>query len=164
MSSIGLWNCFRWRVGTISTWDWFNVNMPSSQYRNANGGDKTVLRPSYLHNGISYTGKTTSWYWIIAKVGCRWSRNTQGQWVVRVLWLLHRKYDCVKNLIETSSALLALCAGNPSVIDGFPHHKGSVMRRYIPSIDTGSNRLRFELRPPHMLMTVKQWCGHFLYI
>ena len=21
-------------------------------------GDKTILRPSYLHNGISYTGKT----------------------------------------------------------------------------------------------------------
>ena len=29
-------------------------------------GDKTILRPSYLHNGISYTGKTTSLYWIMA--------------------------------------------------------------------------------------------------
>ena len=27
-----------------------------------------ILRPSYLHNGISYTGKTTSLYWIRAQV------------------------------------------------------------------------------------------------
>ena len=26
--------------------------------------DKTVIRSSYLHNGISYTGKTISLYWI----------------------------------------------------------------------------------------------------
>ena len=41
---------------------WFNIKM-SSHY-----GDKTILRPSYLHNGISYTGKTTSLYWIRALV------------------------------------------------------------------------------------------------
>ena len=27
-------------------------------------GDKTILRPSCLHNGISYTGKMASLYWI----------------------------------------------------------------------------------------------------
>ena len=42
-------------------------------------GDKTILRPSYLHNGISYTGKMTSLYWIRAQdpfvvrlSACRW--------------------------------------------------------------------------------------------
>ena len=40
---------------------WFHINMPSFQYRKS---DKTILRPSYLHNGISYTGETTSLYWI----------------------------------------------------------------------------------------------------
>ena len=30
-------------------------------------GEKTILRPSYLHNGISYPGKTTSLYWIGAQ-------------------------------------------------------------------------------------------------
>ena len=30
-------------------------------------GDKTILRPSYLHNGISYTGKMSSLYWIEAQ-------------------------------------------------------------------------------------------------
>ena len=27
-----------------------------------------ILQPSYLHNGIPYTGKTTSLYWIEAQV------------------------------------------------------------------------------------------------
>ena len=38
--------------------------MPSYQYRKSYCGDKTILRPSYLHNGISYSGKMASWYWI----------------------------------------------------------------------------------------------------
>ena len=29
--------------------------------------DKMILWPSYLHNGISYTGKMTSLYWIKAQ-------------------------------------------------------------------------------------------------
>ena len=41
----------------------FNIKM-SYQYRKSHCGDKTVVRSSYLHNGISYTGKMTSFYWI----------------------------------------------------------------------------------------------------
>ena len=41
----------------------FNIKMTSYQYRKSHCGDKTILRPSYLHNGISFTGKT-SLYWI----------------------------------------------------------------------------------------------------
>ena len=37
--------------------------MSSYQYRKSHCGDKTILRPSYLHNGISYTVKTTSSHW-----------------------------------------------------------------------------------------------------
>ena len=37
---------------------WFNIKMSSYQYREYHCGDKTVVRSSYLHNGISYTGKT----------------------------------------------------------------------------------------------------------
>ena len=37
------------------------------QYRISHCGDKTIWRPSYLHNGISYTGKMTSLYWIGAQ-------------------------------------------------------------------------------------------------
>ena len=43
---------------------WFNIKMSSCRYRKSHCGDKTILRPSYLHNGISYTGKMTSLYWI----------------------------------------------------------------------------------------------------
>ena len=42
---------------------WFNIKMLSYQYRKSHCGDKTVVRSSYLHNGISYTGKMTSLYW-----------------------------------------------------------------------------------------------------
>ena len=38
--------------------------MSSYQYRKSHCGDKTVIRSSYLHNGISYTGKASSLYWI----------------------------------------------------------------------------------------------------
>ena len=53
----------------------FNIKMTSYQYRTSHYGDKTILRPSYLHNGISYAGKMTSLYWIRAlfifdKCGC----------------------------------------------------------------------------------------------
>ena len=37
--------------------------MSSYRYRKSHCGDKTVVRSSYLHNGISYTGKMTSLYW-----------------------------------------------------------------------------------------------------
>ena len=47
---------------------WFNIKMISYQYRKSHCGDKTILRPSYLHYGISYTGKMTSIYWIRALV------------------------------------------------------------------------------------------------
>ena len=42
----------------------FNIKMSSCQYRKSLCGDNMVIRSSYLHNGISYTGKTASSYWI----------------------------------------------------------------------------------------------------
>ena len=47
---------------------WFKIKIPSYQYRKSHCGDKTVVRSSYLHNGISYTGKMTSLYWIRVQV------------------------------------------------------------------------------------------------
>ena len=46
----------------------FNIKMSSYQHRKSHCGDKTVVRSSYLHNGISYTGKMSSLYWIRAQV------------------------------------------------------------------------------------------------
>ena len=41
---------------------WFSIKMLSYQYRKSHCGDKTIVRSSYLHNGISYTGKMPSLY------------------------------------------------------------------------------------------------------
>ena len=46
---------------------WFNIKMSFYQYRKSHCGYKTVLRSSYLHNGISCNGKTASLYWIRAQ-------------------------------------------------------------------------------------------------
>ena len=48
--------------------------MSSYQYRKSHCGDKTVVRSSYLHNRISYTGKISSLYWIGAlNLVTKWS-------------------------------------------------------------------------------------------
>ena len=58
----------RWcRSRNIVPWPRFNIKMPSYRYRKSHCGDKTVVRSSYLHNGISYTGKMASLYWIRAQ-------------------------------------------------------------------------------------------------
>ena len=44
---------------SLNSGAWFNIKIPSYQYRKSHCGDKTVVRSSYLHNGISYTGKMT---------------------------------------------------------------------------------------------------------
>ena len=59
---------------------WFNLKMSSYQNRKSHCGDKTILRPSHLHNGIFYTGKMSSLYWIGALSLCtdqltRWDLN-----------------------------------------------------------------------------------------
>ena len=46
---------------------WFNIKMLYYQYRKSHCEDKTILRSSYLHNRISYTGKRTYLYWIRAQ-------------------------------------------------------------------------------------------------
>ena len=56
------------------------------QYRKSHCGDKTILRPSYLHNGISYTGKTTSLHWIRAHV--LFSRKLNNIWRTRKILTL----------------------------------------------------------------------------
>ena len=43
---------------------WRNMNIISYQQRKSHSGDKTFLRPSCLHNGISYAGKMIYLYWI----------------------------------------------------------------------------------------------------
>ena len=71
--------------------------MLSYQYRKFHCRDKTILWLSYLHNGISYTGKTASLYWIATlKTIAHWlkpnmthfradSRFAPSQWEMALL-------------------------------------------------------------------------------
>ena len=69
---------------------WLNIKMSSYQYRKSHCGDKTILRPSYLHNGISYTGKMTSLYWIRALISyghCLFNGyNLVSVWSIWLMW------------------------------------------------------------------------------
>ena len=56
-----------WPSLVTPIWPRFNIKMSSYQYRKSHCGDKTVVRSSYLYNGISYTGKMSSLYWIGAQ-------------------------------------------------------------------------------------------------
>ena len=53
----------------------FNIKVTSYQYKKSHCGDKTILRPSYLHNLISYTDKIKSLYWIRAQNETKQSVN-----------------------------------------------------------------------------------------
>ena len=59
---------------------WFNIKMSSYQYRKSHWRDKTSLWPSYLHNGISYTGKMTSLYWIRAQAALWHTSPSQARY------------------------------------------------------------------------------------
>ena len=65
-------------VATISILGgWFNIKMLSYQHCISHCGDKAILWPSYLDNGISYAGKPASLYcnktqfgWYFMSRGC----------------------------------------------------------------------------------------------
>ena len=44
----------------------FNVKIPIYQYNKSDCGDKTILRLSYLNNGIFYPSKAVFLCWMIA--------------------------------------------------------------------------------------------------
>ena len=72
---------------------WFNIKMPSYRYRKSHCGDKTILRPSYLHNGISYTGKTTSLYWIRA-LSC-----DSEEWLMLKTWVHPLNLRAIRSVV-----------------------------------------------------------------
>ena len=97
--------------------------MSSYQYRKSHCGDKTVVRSSYLHNGISYIGKTTSVYWIRAQFYMY--VTTHLLILLLVISISNRGQMCLlwtwwRHEMETFSTLLAICAGNSPVIGEFP--------------------------------------------
>ena len=59
--------------GPDSIWRCHLTSMRKSHCR-----DETILRPSYFHNGIFYTGKAVSLYWIGAQA--MYSQRTPHTW------------------------------------------------------------------------------------
>ena len=95
---------------------WFIIKMSSYRYRKSHSCDKRILRPSYLHHGISYTGKMASLYWIRAQLPmvCPLSQA-----------IVPSGAPCSSITMMTSSnrnisALLTICAGNSPVPGEFP--------------------------------------------
>ena len=80
------------------TWGWFNIKMSSNQYRKCHCGDKTILRSSYLHNGISYTGKMTCLYWIRAWLLVPPSHQQPWHWPCSITHWGRVTHICVSNL------------------------------------------------------------------
>ena len=67
---------------------WCDIKLTSYQCRKFHCGDKTILRPSYLHNELSYTGKMTPLYWIGALVlKPQYPRITRSETWLLMPWL-----------------------------------------------------------------------------
>ena len=94
-----------WTIIYKTPGGWFNINMSSYQYRKSHCGDKTILRPSYLHNGISYTGKMTSLYWIRALV---------VQWDLLIIWMSCGVSDV--NILWGLSVIACASSANISLV------------------------------------------------
>ena len=60
-------NAHKTNMQTPEPGAWFNIKMLPYQYGKSHCGDKTAVRSSYLHNGIDYTCKMSSLYWIRAQ-------------------------------------------------------------------------------------------------
>ena len=72
VASMGLEQCANDVIMTdIGNWVLIQYKMSSYQYRKSRCGDKTVERSSYIHNGISYTYKMVSLYWINSQTGTK---------------------------------------------------------------------------------------------
>ena len=109
---------------------WFNIKMSSYRYRKSHCGDKTILRPSYLHNGISYTGKMSSLYWIRALYLTHAGKLWDGCLLCKYLWY---KIPCyVTDYGDSRSHTLAV------------RH---ICKYYLPCYVT---RLWLLKKPPHL--------------
>ena len=99
----GGWGCSGY-CSLLRTGPQFNIKLSSYQYRKSHCGDKTVVRSSYLHNGISYTGKMTSLYWIRAQVLGSHSLNMEFEtkWPPFCRWHIHTHFLVWKSYFDSN--------------------------------------------------------------
>ena len=65
LDNLGQYHGWYWCAGPL-----LKIKMSYYQYRKSHCEDNTIIRSSYLRNGISYTGMTASLYWISPLVPC----------------------------------------------------------------------------------------------
>ena len=99
-------------VSVRPTGTWFNIKM-AYQYRKSHFSDKMIVRPFYLHNGNSYTGKTASLYWItpqhmVSSLICAWTNDWASNRCAGDLRRHRAHYD-----------FNVMCWGILSVLNGF---------------------------------------------
>ena len=107
-------------------------NILSYRYRKSNYGDKTVVRSSYLHNDISYTGKMTSFYWISPRLSpshkvCLSFAN--GLVVYLVRWLIVCLQEEGVSLCERSAG--QICSKPSEISQQFESLPGSFSLKLI---------------------------------
>ena len=131
-------------LDTKGSGPWFNIKMSSCQCRKSHCGDKTAVRSSYLHSGISYTGKMTSLYWFdpsspfgiritaVWHVMCdpKLPITMTSQWTPWRHKLTASRMFTQPLFRRTSSKIstfrvTGLCEGNPMVTGGFPSLRAS---------------------------------------
>ena len=97
--------------------------MKSCRYRKSHCGDKTILRPSDLHNGIPSTGTIASLYWIRALI--------LSVYIEAVLTLsITRLFPVYVDNYAHGSRLIALCCEFIQVV--LPCHLGVTSLHWLP--------------------------------
>ena len=111
-----------------------HIKMSSYQYRKSDCGDKTILRPSYLHNGMAYNGKMTPLYWIRAQT------VTELRQLGKHLWLAYmsfwRNFMFIQTLTERQlkdSLVLDEQKGSPHVVHMDSVSGGTLPKTYHPT-------------------------------
>ena len=145
----------------------------SYQYRECHCGDKMAIRLSYLHGGISYTGKMTCFYWTRAHMLKSWNR-----WVItshRLKWIL-----IIHPCSESSPGLANFCKRSPSwplfqgkehisMYRNFGFNDETVRRPFVftPGIPILVDRIFILRQPPGFFPWVSrkqsQGAPHILY-
>ena len=137
--------------------------MSSYQYRKSHCGDKTVVRSSYLRNGISYTGKITSLYWIRSQLfecgfGEAWYNQGISDTEILINVSRQRVYDIYKQSWRSRLRNSSLTTFYRAIKD--MHLKNNYMRIEI-------NVLVYECYPCCMVLLRKPLSAifyHILYI
>ena len=142
-----------WYDKHILSWVELSIKMSSYQYRKSRCGDKRVLRSSYLHNGISYTGKMSSLYWIgalVFKCKVKWLaislRHHSKQWLNNRNWSLCIYLPTKINIIFPNSErpvhlTASLSVGNhPQQTDGHRWASLWIAELWIRTISRTNNR------------------------